>query len=76
MEKLNATQLVNLVRQIRSANSPMEDDNNTLLDLFTSNMPYPSAANYIFDIKYEEQTDEEIVENACSYKPIVCKRSI
>jgi len=41
------------------------------VEQFLENVADPAAANYIFDLAYEDLSAEEIVEKALAYKPVI-----
>ncbi|MGJ1196869.1 hypothetical protein ACR777_12135 [Sphingobacterium spiritivorum] len=66
---MNREELIELAKKIQDATGQTEADNDELLDIFMENVPDPHAANYFFDIAYNDLTAEEIVDKSLSYKP-------
>jgi hypothetical protein len=61
--------LIVLGKKIMNAEGTEEEYRVNIL-LFKSNVPNPNAANYFFDIKYNDLTIEQIVDKAMSYRSI------
>lgn len=67
---LNREELILLAGRIIKAEGETEEENDSLLDQFLDNVPDPNAANYFYDIAYEDLSAEEIVDKVLAYKPI------
>lgn len=70
MKKLSKSELIDLVRKIRNVEYNSEKKHSEAIFLFKDNVPHPSAANLIYHHK-PRLTNEEVVEKALAYKPII-----
>lgn len=61
--------LIELVEKIRNAEGGSEMENDEMIDIFLDHVPDPNAANYIFDLEFEDLSAAEIVDRALAYKP-------
>ncbi|MEJ7568467.1 MAG: hypothetical protein WKF41_09400 [Gaiellaceae bacterium] len=68
--------LIALVRRIRAIDAGESDeDRDHLMDVFTDNVPHPSAYHLLLTpelVTFDDRrvTDEEVVDIALSYEPI------
>lgn len=69
-KKLSKEELIELVRKIRNVEYDSEIEHSKAIVLFEDNVPDPSGANLIYHHK-PRLTDEEVVEKALAYKPII-----
>lgn len=70
MNKLSKQELKELVRGIRNREFETEKELDQLLDKFDANVPRPQASSLIYHHK-PRLSDEEVVEKALTYKPII-----
>ena len=69
MSTLTKEQLINLVREIQTANVESEQEHDDLLALLKANVLDPHVSDLIY-YHQPELTPEEIIEKALAYKPI------
>lgn len=69
-EKLSKSELIDLVRKIRALEFDTEEELEVLLNKFEFSVPRPQASDLIYHHK-PRLTDEEVVEKALAYKPII-----
>lgn len=62
---MNKFELVELVKEIMNPMGKTESEIDDLISLLERNVPHPSVTDLIY---YEENTAEEIVDKAVSYK--------
>lgn len=60
-------ELIILVQKIQSAEES-EQEIDSMIESFESNVPDPNAVDYLFNKAYELLTSEEIVDKALAYK--------
>ena len=64
---MNREELISLVEKIMKCEGS-EEEEDELLKLLEENVLDPRVSSYIY---YEENTPEEVVDKALSYKPII-----
>lgn len=70
--QLSRDELVKLVQEIRNGHGKTEEEDDALLDRLECAVDHPGASDVIFwDKRFEDATDEEIVDELLNYKPIL-----
>ncbi len=64
---MSREELIELVKKIMKCEGTEEEVDN-MIDILEKNVIDPEVTNYIF---YEENTPEEVVDKALTYKPII-----
>jgi hypothetical protein len=60
-------ELINLVIEITNVKGKTEEEIDTLINILTKSVPYPSVTDLIY---WDDLTPEEVIDKALSYKPI------
>jgi Colicin immunity protein / pyocin immunity protein len=60
--------LIEIVNAIKSIEGKTEEDIDRLIEIFRKNVPHPAPTDLIY---YEDLTNEEVVDKALSYRPLL-----
>ena len=69
IKRVNRAELVTIVQKLMVAEGT-EEEQNEWLQIFADNVPYPQASDLIYWPDKDDQSAEEIVDEALTYKPI------